>query len=36
MRAGALEPFQYQEPPIAGERAKSRLDVILERSHIAN
>jgi hypothetical protein len=36
MRTGALEPFQDQKPPIAGERAKSGLDVILDRSHIAN
>src|SRR3954471_20273497 len=36
MRSGTFQPFQDQEPPIAGERAKSRLDVILQRSHIAN
>jgi hypothetical protein len=36
MRPRAFQPFQDQQPPIAGERAKSRLDVIIERSHIAN
>jgi hypothetical protein len=36
MRFGTLQPFQDQEPPIAGEGAKSGLDVIVKRSHIAN
>jgi hypothetical protein len=36
MRLGTFQPFQNQKPPIAGERAKSGLDVIIKRSHIAN
>ena len=36
MRPRAFQPLQDQEPPIAGERAKSRLDIILQGSHIAN
>src|ERR1700756_2484893 len=36
MRPRALQPFQDQKPPIAGERAENGLDVVFKRSHIAN
>ena len=31
MRPGAFQPFQDQQPPIAGERAKSKLDVTVRK-----
>ena len=34
MRPRAFQPFQDQQPPIAGERAKSRLDVVIEKEAI--
>ena len=36
MRFWPLQPFQNQQPPVAGKCAKSRLDAIVQRSHIAN
>ena len=29
MRPGALQPFQNQQPPVARQRAKNRLDVVI-------
>jgi threonine dehydratase len=34
MRPRALQPFQNQKPPVAGERAKNGLDVILQNETI--